>query len=103
MEMYRHARRLPIGVRTRAAAVAVGALVGAAIWTTPAAAGDVCAPGTYLNPGDGTCVLAPAGTYAGAYASTPTPCPAGTYNPNPGAASKAACVPCPEGSYSADP
>lgn len=64
-----------------------------------------CPPGTYMtysmNNGKGgnslaSCVAAPAGTYVRNSKSIAfTPCPPGTYNPNTGSTTLAACIPCP--------
>ena len=77
---------------------------------------DCCPPGQY-NSGYKTCACCPAGSYmdycnygppckscpAGHFcpikSPQPTPCAAGTYNPNPNSASAYACVLCPARSY----
>src|SRR2546421_4529014 len=48
------------------------------------------------------CRLAPGGTFAaGTGNSAPTPCPAGTFNPDAGATTAAGCTAAPAGSFAA--
>ncbi|KAM8927608.1 uncharacterized protein RCH25_007839 [Pelodytes ibericus] len=67
----------------------------------------LCSPGYYCslnalvpNPtGDVTGALCPAGYYCPAGSSSPSPCPRGTFQPQPGMSSHSACLACPGGKF----
>ena len=62
------------------------------------AAGYICSGGVGEYPK--ASLMCPTGNYCLAQAVDPTPCPPGTYNPNPGSSSITNCVATPAGQYS---